>query len=105
MKYKVLSSVVPTVCSHFSQKYKETSLACPDCSREQGQGLGDQSDTRGQGPGMSSQSETRDTVDHILWNCDAYSDLKSANFDPLDDQMLTDFFTKVVKRRIDNGDT
>ena len=105
MKYKLLSSVVPTVRSHFSRKYKHTSLACPECSREQSQGAGDQSDTRGQGLGVSSQSETRDTVDHILWNCDAYSDLKSANFDPLDDQMLTDFFTKVVKRRIDNGDT
>ena len=55
-------------------------------------------------PNQLDQSEHRDSATHILLFCEAYNDLKDENFDPNNDQMLSEFFMGVVQRRIDNGE-
>ena len=102
MKYKLLSKSVSTVRSHFPQKYRRTSLACPACLRAQ---------TNGPPASLTTSASSspvedipRDTTDHILLACPEYEDLKDDAFDPSDDTQLTEFFVRVVKRRIDKGD-
>ena len=102
MKYKLLSSVVPTVRSHFSNKYKEKSLACPECSSNESADT-DQVKDRHNNSNNLDASKPKDTVDHIVLHCKEYDDLKDEGFDPLNDDMLTDFFGKVIQRRIEKG--
>ena len=94
MRYKVLSNVIPTVRSHFSRKYKSRSLTCPGCTPL----------TTTSTPVSSDTQEPKDTADHIALVCEAYTDLKDDDFDPDDDKMLSEFFRKVVQRRIEEGD-
>ena len=93
MRFKVASSVIPTVRSHFSRKYRPTSLSCPACSSS--------SNPTSREP--EEETNPRDTASHILLVCDEYSDLKGDDFDHTDDKMLAEFFLKVVQRRIANG--
>ena len=51
----------------------------------------------------ASQSQPRDTIPHIL-SCISYEDLKDEFFDPSNDIMITEFFRRVVKRRMETGD-
>ena len=95
MKYKILSSIVPSVRTHFSRKYRDKSLACPACSAK------DSTDSSSRG---SNRNEPSDTVEHILVACEEYNDIKDNDFDPMDDEMLTNFFIKVVNRRKEKGD-
>ena len=92
MKYKILSDVIPTVRSHFSRKYRPRSMTCPGCTVIPPAHASD------------SPAEPKDTTDHILLHCDAYSDLKEDGFDHTDDRMLAEFFRKVVQRRLEEGD-
>ena len=102
MKYKLLSSVVPTVHIHFSNKYKEKSLVCSECTSNQSPSTYQSKD------GQSSSntpdaSAPKDTVSHIILHCKEYDNLKDEGFDPLNDDILTDFFGKVIKRLIEKG--
>ena len=89
MKYKVISNVIPTVRSHFSRKYRPRSLTCPGCTPTHTQ---------------NNQEVPKDTTEHILLTCDAYSDLKDEEFDHNNDRMLAEFFRKVVQRRLEEGE-
>ena len=102
MKYKLLSSVVSTVCTHFSNKYKEKSLACPECSSNESADT-DQVKDRWNKSNNLDASKPKDTVDHIVLHCKEYDDLKDEGFDPLNDDMLTDFFGKVIQQRIEKA--
>ena len=95
MKFKIFSNVVPSVCTHFSRKYREKSLACPACSEN--------NSTDSPLPGNNT-TEPRDTVEHKLLFCNEYNDLKEDHFDPLNSKMLTDFFIRVLNRRKEAGD-
>ena len=89
MKYKVISNVIPTVRSHFSRKYRPRSLTCPGCTPTHV---------------PNNQEVPKDTTEHILLTCDAYSDLKDEEFDHNNDRMLAEFFRKVVQRRLEEGE-
>ena len=93
---------MPTVRSHFSNKYEEKSLACPECTSNQSPNT-DQSDNGHGSSNTPDASAPKDTVSHIILHCKEYDDLKDEGFDPLNDDMLTDFFGKVIKRRIEKG--
>ena len=95
MRFRVASSFVQSVRTNFSRKYGRTSLDCPACTvnRE-----AERSNNR-----EADQPEPiRDSQNHIL-SCFSYSDLRGEQFDPKDDQMLAEFFRKVVQRRVENS--
>ena len=71
--------------AHFSRKYNSRSETCPGCS--------DTASYNNIGP--------KDTFEHILLACEAYSDLKDDYFDTDSDKMLAEFFRRVVQRRIE----
>ena len=98
MFFRVASSHVQTIRGNFSRKYKNKSLACPGCCDS------DQPATISSELNSNEQSHPRDTQAHVL-QCDSYSDIRSSiDFDPTNDEHLADYFTKVVQRRIENGD-
>ena len=99
MRFRVSSSFVQSVRTHFSRKYRPISLACPECSHPDARPTIGATESI---PGSINQSQPRDTMTHIL-KCEAYRDLRGDSFDPEDDKMLAEFFTKVVQRRIENG--
>ena len=124
MRFRVASCYVETVRGNFSRKYRHRSLACPGCSDKNlpTTSESDQSQPSSVGPNqpqpsgevsnqsepsavISNQSQPRDSQSHILLDCPAYSDLRSSlELDPMNDELLADFFTQVVQRRIENGD-
>ena len=95
MRFRVASSFVNSVRTNFSRKYEKTSLACPSCSVTR------ESETTNHSE-ANSQEPIRDTQAHLL-SCPGYSDLQGEQFDPKNDQMLAEFFTNVVQRRIENS--
>ena len=82
MRYKISSCVIPTVRSHFSRKYRPTSLSCPACRNSSSPPSTEPED----------ESSPRDTVSHILLACNEYNDLKWDDFDYSDDKMLAEIF-------------
>ena len=77
-------------------------MSCPGCSNSNQPVPSSQ----GFSPGISSDEQTqpRDTQTHIL-QCDGYSDIRSSiELDPMNDELLADYFIKVVQRRIENGE-
>ena len=82
MRFHILSKMVPTVRSNFRNRYKD-SKQCPSCAtRDNSQPLGSQS--------------------HLLVDCPAFEELREGK-DLSDDKDLADFFTNIVKHRIDHG--
>ena len=90
MRFRASCGMVQTVRTNWKKKYESRSLACPDCDLKRDNHLRD--DTHAP---IDSQS-------HVL-NCSSYHSLKGPFFDPSDDKMLAEFFTKVVNRRIEAG--
>ena len=70
--------MVDTIRSNFHSKYKSSSLICPSCDEEV------------------------DSQNHVLYHCDAFSDLRT-NMNPESDSDLIRFFKEVVERRIKDG--
>ena len=89
MRFRVSAGFVQTVRGNFSRKYRDKTLLCPGCQKITND--------------KNSLSQHKDTQPHIL-DCVSYSDLRGPLFDPSDDKMLAEFFSKVVMRRIENGD-
>ena len=62
----------------------------------------DQSQPRTTDSGSVNIAKPRDSMSHVLV-CPAYSDIRcSLELDLMDDEKLADYFSQVVKRRIDN---
>ena len=100
MRFRVSSSFVQGVRTHFPRKYRPLSLSCPACSDP------DASATNENARNVSVSSpinQSHDNLTHIL-RCGAYSDLRGESFNPSDDKELAEFFTNVVQRRIETGD-
>ena len=101
MKFRVSSNLLQTVREHYPRKYRGKSLACPGCLNSRatnGQSANDLDSSC-----ISQNKQPTDSIPHILV-CESYSDLRNLSFDPNDDEMLTEFFIKVVTRRIENGE-
>ena len=87
MKFRISSSCVPGVRTHYPRKYGNLPLACPACARASG--------------AQATHTDLpRWTMPRIL-SCGDYIDLKGDDFDINDDKMIAEFFSKVVKRRMD----
>ena len=98
MCFRVASSHVQTIRTNFSRKYKYKSLACP------GSGSGEDQASLPSGGSSDQETQPSDTQTHVLI-CDSYSDIRlSLDFDPRKDELLADYFIKVVKRRVENGE-
>ena len=99
MRFRVSSGVVQTIRSNYPRKYRGRSLACPGCHGSRATNSDSLSDSNFS---LNNQSET-DTQTHVLY-CESYSDFRGPSFDPNNDKMLAEFFSKVVMRRMENGE-
>ena len=85
--------MVDTIRSHMPNKYKSRSLKCPSCAPNY---LSN--------PASSDHPDApNDSVNHLISDCPAFSDLRIAH-DLQTDQGLVNYFKAVTERRIQSGD-
>ena len=89
-RFRISSQMLETVRSNFSNKYKYSSLGCQSCK-----GIINQNN--------DSHDEPIDSQSHLLTSCLAFSDLRD-QFDTESDLGLVNFFTAVIKRRLEEED-
>ena len=87
-RYRISSQMVDTVRANYSNKYRRDSLECQSC----------------RGTSTPEQMCPRDSQSHILTKCPSYSDLR-LKYDTQTDLGIVKFFTAVVERRTEEGET
>ena len=87
-RYRISSQMVDTVRANYSNKYRRDSLECQSCK----------------GITTPDQICPRDDQLHILIECPRYSDLR-LKYDTQTDLGIVKFFTSVVERRTEEGET
>ena len=93
MMMRIKGGMVSTIHSNFKNKYRNQSLNCQYCK---GKSRGQNSDEK------INENIPVDTQLHALEECEEFDDIRN-EIDVKSDAGLVQFFTKVVKRRIQEG--
>ena len=87
-RFKIQSNMIESFRANFSSKFRGESLACPYCNK-----TNRQTD--------KTRDEPRDSQEHNLTACPAFSDLRSM-FDLETDQGIIQYFKSVVDKRTED---
>ena len=85
MRMRISMGMVMTVRNNSKQKYKNRSLSCPSCKKDNAD---------------ENKCRPIDTQTHLLEECEAFQDIRD-ELDTDSDEGIVTFFTKVVERRVD----
>ena len=94
MMMRIKGGMVKTIRSNFKQKYRKNnqSITCQSCV-----------DFRDHNESKTEVEKPEDTQLHVLEQCEAFEDIRN-EFDVKSDAGIVQFYTEVVKRRIQAGE-
>ena len=109
MRFKISSEVIPTVRTHFKNKYKTKGIRCPSCiqtntisicEEESGQ-LSVHEDQFPFDLSIPSEEIPKDDIFHLVYDCPTFAEQQKFK-DISDDADLCSFFQEIIQYRIEN---
>ena len=97
MRMRISGGMVNTIRSNYKQKYRRRNqpISCQSCKSNR-------NSNESEGNVEDEDDEPRDTQIHVLEECVAFEDIRALH-DLTSDAGLVNFFSEVVKRRIQEG--